>query len=444
MRLLSIPKEDIIDGARHFFSGTSSPFIPGETYISPHGAFLDGNDIASLVDCALGGWLTEGKFAKEYKFQLKMALDKQIRGITLCNSGSSASLLAVSTITGKEFGERRLLPGDEIITTAVNFPTTVNSIFQNGAVPVFVDVDLGTYVPKIEVIEEAIISGKTKAVVLGHTLGNCFDSEALEDLCREYGIFMITDSCDALGSMYKDRHVETYGDMAIHSYYPAHMLTSGEGGAVMTNNPMIKKVVDSFNSWGRDCWCIPGEDNTCGKRFGWCKPNLPMNYDHKYVFSRMGYNLKMTDMQASLLVSQIKKLPEIVERRRYNFMYLDEIMQEFDDWLILPKILPDAEPCWFGYPITLKSYACSFSRDELIRYLNARKVGTRLLFAGNIINQPAYAELIEGEDYKIHGNLYNSDIVMNLSFWLGVHPSLGEKHYDYIGEVFREFFKDRR
>lgn len=436
--------QGIIKATEYVVSGTHEPFVPGETYISPHGAYTNGKDISSLVKCALGGWFTEGKFAKDFEFQLKMYFNRQVRFVTLCNSGSSASLLAVSTITGKEFGERRLLPGDEVITTAVNFPTTVNSIIQNGAVPVFVDVDLHTYVPKMDTIEEAIIEGKTKAIFLGHTLGNCFDSERLEDLCREYGIFMITDACDALGSMYKDRHVETYGDISIHSYYPAHMITSGEGGAVMTNNPMIKKVVDSFNSWGRDCWCKPGDDNTCGKRFDWCVENLPPNYDHKYVFSKRGYNLKMTEMQASLLASQIKKLPDIVDKRRYNFMYLDEIMQEFDDWLILPKILPDAEPNWFGYPITLKSYACSFGRRELIEYLNAHKIGTRLLFAGNIIKQPAYSELVEGEDYKVHGDLYNSDIVMNYSFWLGVHPSLREEHYDYIGEVFREFFRNKK
>ena len=442
--IYSNPIDEIHDRIRYLYSGTHEPFIPGQSYISPHGAFIDYREISSLVDCALGGWFTEGKFSKEYISQLRLYFNNQIRSVTLCNSGSSSLLLAVSALTSKEFGERRLLPGDEIITTAVNFPTTVNSIVQNNAVPVFVDVDLGTYVPKVEAIEEQIIEGKTKAVLLGHTLGNCFDSEAVEDLCRDYGIFMISDCCDALGSMYSDRHVETYGDMATHSYYPAHMIMSGEGGAVLTNSPMIKKVVDSFNSWGKDCWCKPGEDNTCGKRFGQCFEGLPPGYDHKYVFSRRGYNLKMTEMQAALLVSQVKKLPDFVEKRRYNFAYLDEIMQEFDNWFILPRTIHKSEPSWFGYPITLKSYACSFGRKELIDYLNEHKIGTRLLFAGNILHQPAYKDLKEGKDYRIHENLYNSDIVMDYSFWLGVHPSLEKEHLDYIGKIFWEFLKDKQ
>ena len=438
-----ISYEGILSAVKHLISGTHTPFVPGETYISPHGAIVDGDDRATGIRPILDGWLTEGKFAKEYTRQLRAYLNNQVRSVTLCNSGSSATLLAMSTITSKEFGERRLLPGDEVITTAVNFPTAVNSIIQNKGVPVFVDVDLATYVPKVEHIEEAIVEGKTKAIFLGHTLGNCFDSEAIEDLCREYKIFMISDACDALGSMYKDRHVETYGDMATHSYYPAHMITAGEGGAVMANSPMVKKVLDSFNSWGKSCWCMPGTDNTCGKRFEWCEGNLPFGYDHKYMFSKIGYNLKMTDMQAALLSSQIKKLPEFVAKRRYNFMYLDELMQEFDDWFILPKASRHSEPSWFGYPITLKSYACSFSRKELIDFLEEHKIGTRLLFAGNLIKQPAYTDLQEGDDYKIHGNLYNSDIVMDFSLWLGVHPSLNEEHYEYIASVFRGFLKGK-
>lgn len=439
-----IGKEDIIRAVQHLVSGTHTPFIPGETYISPHGAMLDGDDASTGIQPLLDSWLTEGKFAKDYVRQLRLYLHNQIRAVTLCNSGSSASLLAISALTSKEFGERRLFPGDEIITTAVNFPTSVNAIIQNRAVPVFVDVDLRTYVPKVEHIEEVIVEGKTKAIFLGHTLGNCFNAEAIEDLCREYKIFMVSDCADALGSMYRDRHVETYGDMATHSYYPAHMITSGEGGAVMTDNPMVKRVLDSFNSWGRSCWCLPGKDNTCGKRFDWCEGELPLGYDHKYVFDKLGYNLKITDMQAALLSSQIKKLPDFVEKRRYNFMYLDELMQEFEDWFWLPRATEHSEPSWFGYPITMKGYACSFSRNELIAFLEEHKVGTRLLFAGNILKQPAYADLVEGQDYKIHSDLYNSDIVMRDSFFLGVHPSLEESHYNYIQDVFRDFLKDKR
>ena len=350
--LINLSHDEIIGGVLHLFSGTYDKFIPGETYISPHGVSIEGSDVASLVECALGGWYTEGKFSKEYVQQLRLYLDNMVRSVTLCNSGSSANLLALSALTANEFGERRILPGDEVITTAVGFPTTVNAIVQNNAIPVFVDVELGTYVPTVESIEEAITEGKTKAIILAHTLGNAFDARAIEDLAAEYKIFLISDCCDAVGTTFENKHVETYGDMATHSYYPAHHITGGEGGAVLTSKPMIDKVVKSFCSWGRECWCKPGKDNTCGKRFDYCYEKLPQGYDHKYVFSRLGYNLKMTDLQASLLVSQIKRLPEIVEARRDNFIILHEKLVEFEDWLILPKPIPNSDPSWFGFPIT--------------------------------------------------------------------------------------------
>lgn len=437
---MPIEFEQALDVIKEFISGTHKKFVPGETYISPHGAIVDNSDVLKLIECALGRWYTEGKYSKEFTRQLKLYLNQQVRSIALCNSGSSANLLAISAMTAEEFGERRILPGDEVITTAVNFPTTVNAIIQNKGTPVLLDVELGTYVPKIEAIEEAIVEGKTKAIVLAHTLGNPFHVQEVRDLADEYNIFLLEDCCDALGSKYNDRFVGTWGDFATLSFYPAHHITGGEGGAVMTDSPMCDKVAKSFRDWGRDCWCIPGDDNTCGKRFSQGCGELPFGYDHKYVFSRIGYNLKMTDLQAALLVSQIKRLPEFVEKRKYNFMYFDEMMQEFDDWFILPKATVHSEPSWFGYPVTLKSYACCFSRKELIDYLNEKKIGTRLLFAGNLMKQPAYKDI----EFSVPDNLYNSDIVTEYSFWLGVWPGLNEKHYDYIAEVLRDFFKDKK
>ena len=435
-----ISREGLIEGSRHLISGTATQFIPGETYISPHGAVIDGNDVANLVKCSIDKWYTEGEFSKEFSRKLRLFLNQQVRSVTLCNSGSSANLLAITAMTDKAFGERRLLPGDEVITTAVNFPTTVNAIVQNKAVPVFVDMDLGTYAPKVENIEEAIIEGKTKAIVLAHTLGNPFEVDRIRDLCDEYHLFLIEDICDALGSRYNDRFVGTWGDFATISFYPAHHITAGEGGAVLTNSPMCDKVVKSFRDWGKDCWCPPGKDNTCGKRFEQCAGDLPFGYDHKYIFSRLGYNLKMTDLQAALLVSQIDKLSAFVEKRQYNFMYLDEKMQEFEDWFWLPRATENSEPSWFGYPITLKSYACSFSRKELVDYLNENQIGTRQLFAGNLIRQPAYKDV----EYRVHGDLYNSDIITDFSFWLGTWPGLREEHYDWIAEVFRNFLRDKK
>ena len=433
-------REEIIASAKHLVSGTSQEFIAGETYISPHGAGIDGDDVASLVECALDGWYTEGKFSSLFIKNLRQYLNNTVRAITLCNSGSSANLLAISAMTAGEFGERRLLPGDEVITTAVNFPTTVNAVVQNRGVPVFVDVDLGSYVPSVESIEEAITRGKTKAIVLAHTLGNAFNARAMQDLADEYNLFLLSDCCDAVGTTYDNHPVESYGNFATHSYYPAHHITGGEGGAVLTNSPMIDKVVKSFASWGRECWCIPGKDNTCGKRFDYCYERLPQGYDHKYVFSKLGYNLKMTDLQASLLVSQLKKLPDFVQKRKDNFIYLYEKMVEFEDWLILPKPTQNSDPSWFGFPITLKSYACCFGRKELIDFLNENKVGTRMLFAGSLIRQPAYKDV----EYKVSGDLYNSDIITEHSFWIGLHPSLNSEHFDYIADVFREFFKDKK
>jgi len=433
-------QSEIIDAVKYLISGSFSPFVPGDTYISPHGADINNNDVAALVECAISRWYTEGKYSKEFSKKLRTYLGNRPRFVTLCNSGSSANLLAITAMTAPEFGERRLLPGDEVITTAVGFPTTVNAIFQTNAHPVFVDVGLGDYVPKVEDIEEAITEGKTKAIVLAHTLGNPFDVEAIRDLCDEYNLFLLEDTCDALGSTVNDRFVGTWGDFATISFYPAHHITGGEGGAVLSNSPMVDKVVKSFRDWGRDCWCGTGKDNTCGKRFEHNYENLPYGYDHKYVYSRLGYNLKITDLQASLLCSQIDRLPDFAEKRRYNFIYLWEKMQEFEDWMILPKPTYNSDPSWFGFPITLKTYACSFGRKELIDFLDSKKIGTRMLFGSNLTQQPAY----KGLEYTIHGNLYNSDIITTHSFWIGVHPNLTIEMLDYVVDSFREFFKDKK
>jgi len=424
--LHKLGEKAILGAVRHLVSGTYDEFVPGETYIPPHGADFDGNDVASLVECALGKWYTEGEYSKKYIAALTTYL-KRIRHITLCNSGSSANLLAITAMTAPEFGERRLLPGDEIITTAVGFPTTVNPIIQNRAVPVFVDVELGTYVPKVDDLAEVITLGKTKAIAISHTLGNPFDCEAIADLCDEYKIFLMSDCCDAVGSTYNDRHVETFGDFATHSYYPAHHISGGEGGAVLTNSAMINKVMESFRDWGRSCWCSPGKDDTCGKRFNYKLGDLPDGYDHKYIYSRLGYNLKITDLQASLL--------------KHNFIYLSEKLREFENWFILPKPTPNSDPSWFGFPITMKSWACTeFSRRELIEFLTKRKIGTRMMFGGNLLKQPAYADI----EYRVENPLYNSDIVMSCGFWIGVHPKITIPMMDYIAEAFKDFLKGKK
>ena len=434
-------EEEILEEVRHLISGTYNKFVPGETYISPHGAEIIDDDVASIVKCALGQWYTEGKYSSNFTKAMRTYLQDKVKYVSLCNSGSSANLLALSAITSQEFGERRLLPGDQVVTAALGFPTTVNAIIQNNAIPVFVDVELGTYVPSVDDLAEVIIRGKTKAIILAHTLGNVFDSQAVADLCEEYEIFLISDCCDAVGSTHRGKPVESYGSMATHSYYPAHHITGGEGGAVLTNNFMINKLVKSYRDWGRDCWCGTGRDNTCGKRFDYEIGDLPLGYDHKYIYSRIGYNLKITDLQASLLLSQISRLPDFVEARRHNFIYLSEKMLEFENWLVLPRPTENSDPSWFGFPITMKSWACtSFTRRDLVTFLTKRKVGTRMMFGGNLLRHPAYANI----EHETISPLYNSDIVTEFGFWIGVHPNLTIPMMDYIVESFRDFFKGKK
>ncbi|MBW4039997.1 MAG: lipopolysaccharide biosynthesis protein RfbH [Acidobacteria bacterium] len=399
-------------------------FVPGTSTVPVSGKVIDAADICAVVDSALDGWFTTGRWAKD--FERKLARFVGVRSASLVNSGSSANLVALSALTSPKLGERQLKPGHEVITVAAGFPTTVNPIFQNRLVPVFLDVTLPTY--EIDVTKlEAARSEKTRAVMIAHTLGNVFNLDAITAFCKKYNLWLIEDCCDALGSTYKGQKVGTFGDIATVSFYPAHHITMGEGGAVMTNTPALQVLIDSFRDWGRDCWCEPGVDNTCGKRFEWQLGTLPCGYDHKYTYSHVGYNLKATDMQAALGVSQIAKLPEFIARRKENFAYLKAALKPLEEFLQLPVAGENSDPSWFGFPIGVKAGA-PFTRDQLTRELDAKKIGTRLVFAGNLLRQPAY----EGLEYRVVGELTNTDYVMNSVFWIGVYPGLTTEMLDYI------------
>jgi len=430
--------DDIIKASGHLISGTSSQFIPGETYIATHGAIIDSSDVQSLVECSLGRWYTEGKYSKSFQRKLREFFGSRVRGVTLCNSGSSANLLAITALTAEEFGSRRLRPGDEVITTALGFPTTVNAIIQNNAIPVFVDVDLHTFVPDPDVIEQAV-NENTKAIVLAHPLGMAFDVGRIRDICDEYHLWLVEDCCDALGTTIDGELAGTFGDLATISFYPAHHITGGEGGAVLTQSPMVKKVVESFRDWGRDCWCLPGSDNTCGKRFDHEWGNLPFGYDHKYVYRRLGYNLKITDFQSALLSSQIERLPEFIDARRHNYSRLYDGLKKFDTYLRLPKVIGSADPSWFGFPITVKEFCSPFTRLDLVRYLEERGIGTRLFFAGNLIRHPAYKDVV----YKQAEELMNTDIITTSTFWVGVWPGINDEMVDYMISVISTFIEER-
>ena len=427
-----------IKGRAKKFIDSQKPkgFIPGENYITASGQYFDGDDVANLVECALGQWYAEGKFTKEFEKDLRQFYKNAIRHVVLANSGSSANLLAVSTITAKEHGHRRAQDGDEIITVAAGFPTTVNPIIQNGLVPVFVDVDLDTFTPDMGVIENAIVEGKTKGIILAHPLGNPFDAFALRDICDEYGIWFLEDACDALGGNLFDKPLGSFGDIATLSFYPAHQITAGEGGACLIQSPFNEKVLKSYRDWGRDCWCEPGKDNTCGKRFCWKLGDLPEGYDHKYTYSRLGYNLKMTDLGASLLVSQLKKLPWFVERRRYNWNYLREHLDKYKRYFRFMQSIGGANPSWFGFNVIVKETA-PFERKDLISFLEEHRVGTRLLFGGNLLKQPAYKDVY----HKVFQPLTNSDVIMSKGFWVGVHPSIDQQRLEYMVSVFDDFIE---
>jgi len=406
-------------------------FVPGQSVVPVSGKVIDARDMASVVDSALDGWFTTGRWAKEFERQLARFIG--VRSASLVNSGSSANLVALSALTSPKLGERRLKPGDEVLTVAAGFPTTVNPIFQNRLVPVFVDVTLPTY--EIDVAKlEAAYSPKMKAVMIAHTLGNVFDLDAITAFCRKYNLWLVEDCCDALGSTWKGRRVGTFGDISTVSFYPAHHITMGEGGAVMTDKPILQVLIDSFRDWGRDCWCEPGQDNTCGKRFDWQLGTLPCGYDHKYTYSHVGYNLKATDMQAALGLSQVGKLEEFIARRKENFAYLRKALEPLSEFLILPEATPNSDPSWFGFPVGVKQDA-PFKRDQLTSALEAKKIGTRLLFAGNLLRQPAY----EGWEHRVVGDLSNTDFVMNQVFWIGVFPGLTREMLDFITKTATDF-----
>lgn len=433
-------RESILDLAREYDESThKSEFIPGETFISASGKYITFDEVSSMIELALDrNFNASNDLGVKFSRALTDYFQGRVRKTTLCNSGSSANLLAVTAIADDQFGTKAAKPDDEVITVAAGFPTTVNPLIQNGLIPVFVDVDLDTLVPDPEIIEQAVTE-KTKAIVLAHPLGNPFDAEAIRDICDEYNLWMIEDCCDALGSTLNDRLVGTFGDMSTLSLYPAHTITMGEGGAVMTRSPMVAKILESYRDWGRDCYCLPSHDNTCGKRFEWQLGELPEGYDHKFIYSRIGYNLNVTEMQAALGLAQIKKLDFFVEKRRQNAKRLYDGLKEFGTYLKLPKSIPGADPSWHGFPIIVKDYCSPFTRIDFIRYLEEHKVGTRLLFGGNLLRQPAYQNV----NYKVFGELYNSDVIMNNLFWVGVHPSIDDKMIDYMLSVFHDFMDEK-
>jgi CDP-6-deoxy-D-xylo-4-hexulose-3-dehydrase len=408
------------------------PFQPGVSPVPPSGKVIGGAELKNMVEASLDGWLTTGRFNDAFEERLAQFLGVKFALTT--NSGSSANLLALTALTSSALGERALKSGDEVITVAAGFPTTVNPILQNGMVPVFLDVDIPTY--NIDVAQlEAAVSEKTRAIMLAHTLGNPYSLGEVTRVAKKYNLWLIEDCCDALGSIYDGRLVGTFGHIGTVSFYPAHHITMGEGGAVFTDDPTLKRVVESIRDWGRDCYCEPGKDNTCGKRFGWQLGKLPFGYDHKYTYSHLGFNLKISDMQAACALAQLDRLPDFIRARKHNFDYLKERFASLTEFLILPEATPKSDPSWFGFPITLREEA-QVSRVDLLRYLDEHKIGTRLLFAGNLTRQPYF----QGRAYRIHGELINTDRVMNETFWLGVYPALTEAMLDFVSEKLETFF----
>ncbi len=399
-------------------------FEPGVSVVPVSGKVIGALELKNMVEASLDGWLTTGRFNDEFEKRLAQYLGAKY--LITVNSGSSANLVAFSALTSPKLGERAIKPGDEVIGVAAGFPTTVNPILQFGAVPVFVDVEIGTYNIDTEKIEQAINS-KTKAIMLAHTLGNPYNLNVITGLCKKYGLWLIEDCCDALGSTYDGKLVGTFGDIGTLSFYPAHHITMGEGGAVFTNNYELKQIAESFRDWGRDCYCPPGKDNTCNKRFCWKLGDLPTGYDHKYTYSHLGYNLKITDMQAACALAQLDRLPDFVQARKNNFAKLYKKLSSCDEFLILPKATENSDPSWFGFPVTLKPNA-PVSRVDLLSYLDQNKIGTRLLFAGNLTRQPYMVD----RNYKVVGDLTNTDTVMNSTFWLGVHPGLTDEMLDWV------------
>ncbi|MFA9287057.1 MULTISPECIES: lipopolysaccharide biosynthesis protein RfbH [unclassified Comamonas] len=408
------------------------PFVGGESVIPPSGKVIGARELQLMVEASLDGWLTTGRFNAQ--FEKKLAEFLGVKHLITVNSGSSANLVAFSTLTSPKLGARAIQKGDEVIGVAAGFPTTVNPIVQFGAIPVFVDVDMATHNINADLIEAAI-TPKTKAIMLAHTLGNPFNLAKVKAICEKYNLWLVEDCCDALGATYDGKMVGTFGDIATLSFYPAHHITMGEGGAVFTNNAQLKLIAESFRDWGRDCYCAPGCDDTCGKRFGQQFGSLPHGYDHKYVYAHLGYNLKITDMQAACGLAQLDRAPEFIETRKRNFKLLKERLSSLSDFLEIAEPTPNSEPSWFGFPVTLKESA-GVKRVDLLKFLDQHKIGTRLLFAGNLTRQPYFHNV----EYRVVGELTNTDRTMNQTFWLGVQPSLGQEHFDFVGEKLEEFF----
>lgn len=416
-------------------ANVSKKLTAGLDYLPVTGKVLDKEDLLYAVESCLDGWLTTGRFAEAFESDLAKYFGA--RYSFLVNSGSSANLLAFYALTSPKLGEKAIKKGDEVITVAAGFPTTVNPIVQFGAIPVFVDIDIPTYNAKAEKIEAAI-TPKTKAIMMAHALGNPFDVVSIKKIADKYNLWLIEDDCDSLGATMNGQKTGSFGDLATVSFYPAHHITMGEGGAVLVNNPKLKKIVESFRDWGRDCWCAPGKDNTCGKRFDWTLGDLPCGYDHKYIYSHIGFNLKATDMQAALGLSQLKKVDFFIQKRRENHRILLKKMQELEEHFYLPQATLGSDPSWFGFMLTIKESSV-INRTELTTYLENNKIGTRLFFGGNITKQPAYSNV----EYRIYGDIDNTNLVMNNSFWLGVWPGLNEDHYTYIVSVIKNFISTK-
>jgi CDP-6-deoxy-D-xylo-4-hexulose-3-dehydrase len=405
-------------------------FKPGRSIVPQSGKVMGATELQYMVDASLDGWLTTGRFNRKFEKELSEFIG--VKHLITVNSGSSANLIAFSTLTSPKLNDKAVKKGDEVISVAAGFPTTVNPIVQFGAIPVFIDVCLETHNVNVDLIEAAI-TPKTKVIMLAHTLGNPYNLERVKELCCKYNLWLIEDCCDALGAKYNNKHVGTFGDIATCSFYPAHHITMGEGGAVFSNNSELIKISESFRDWGRDCYCDPGCDNTCKKRFKQKIGSLPQGYDHKYTYAHLGYNFKISDMQAACGLAQLKRLPEFIEKRNSNFSYLKRKLNSLSDFIHLPEETQNSTPSWFGFPITLKE---NINRAAFIQHLDKHKIGARLLFAGNLTKQPYFQDI----KYKIASDLTNTDIIMNQTLWVGIYPALEEEQLDFIAEKFEDFF----